>query len=156
MHWAPWTRYCLSCQDAQRRPMAPSPIGCRELVRLQSHRHIGREDAMLLVSRTEGRSCTVLSIDGRLSGRSIGVVEGFCDRAISTGRQVRLILHDVTTVDQAGNAMLCRLVARGVHLRGNGTGASHPAKALDRTGTEPLNCSLDAGKPGGGRTRRTV
>jgi hypothetical protein len=84
---------------------------------------------MVLVSRTEGRSWTVLSIDGRLSGHSIGVVEGLCDRAISTGRQVRLILHDVTTVDQAGNAMLRRLVGRGVRLRGNDTGASYHAKA---------------------------
>jgi ABC-type transporter Mla MlaB component len=110
---------------------------------------------MLLVSRTEGRSCTVLSIDGRLSSDSIGVVEGFCARAISTGRQVRLILHDVTEVDQAGNAMLCRLVARGVRLRGNDRCTSYPAKALDRTGTEPLNAALD-GKHGSGGRRRTL
>jgi hypothetical protein len=109
---------------------------------------------MLLVSRTEGRSCTVLSIDGRLSSNSIGVVEGFCDRAISGGRQVRLILHDVTTVDQAGNALLRRLAVRGVRLRGNDAYTSDPVKALDRTGRQPLNSSTD-GNPGGGEMTRT-
>src|SRR5271157_5608684 len=110
-------------------------------MRRQSATAHWRRFAMLLVSKTVGPSCTVLSIDGRLSADSIGVVEGFCARALSTGSQVRLIMHDVTTVDQAGDAMLGRLVARGVHLRSIYTPTSYLVNSSGRTDTEPLNSS---------------
>ena len=105
---------------------------------------------MFRVSTTEERSCTVLTIDGRLSGDDLEVVEECCGQAISTGKAVQVLLRDVTMVDQAGRALLCRLAAKGVRLRGSGLYTSYLVKALDQPGTAPFG----AGTAGGDRTKR--
>jgi ABC-type transporter Mla MlaB component len=94
---------------------------------------------MFRVSKAEELSRTVVTIDGQLSGDTIAVVETCCDQAMSAGKAVHLFLRDVSTVDQAGRAMLCRLAARGVRLLAGGIYTSYLVKALNPSGTEPLN-----------------
>jgi ABC-type transporter Mla MlaB component len=86
---------------------------------------------MFLVSKAEEPSRTVITVDGQLAGDSIAVVETCCDLAISTGRAVHLFLRDVSTVDQAGRALLCRLAARGVRLLARGVYTSYLVRALN-------------------------
>jgi ABC-type transporter Mla MlaB component len=73
----------------------------------------------------------IVTIDGQLAGDSIAIVETCCDQAISTGKAVHLFLRDVSTVDQAGRALLCRLAARGVRLLGRGVYTSYLVGALN-------------------------
>jgi ABC-type transporter Mla MlaB component len=94
---------------------------------------------MFRVSKAEEPLRMIVTIDGQLSGDSIAVVETCCDQAISTGKPVHLFLRDVSTVDQAGRALLCRLAARGVRLLGSGVYTSYLVQALNPGGMGPLN-----------------
>lgn len=88
---------------------------------------------MFRVSKAEERSRTIITLDGQLSGDYIEVVETCCDQAISTGKPVHLLLRDVSTVDQAGRALLGRLAAKGVCLLANGVYTSYLVQALTPT-----------------------
>jgi ABC-type transporter Mla MlaB component len=107
---------------------------------------------MFRVSKADERSRTIVTIDGQLSGDYIEVVETCCDQAISTGKPVQLFLRDVSTVDQAGHALLCRLAAKGVRLLARGVYTSYLVRMLNPAGTEPLNSSIVAGRPSGEAT----
>ena len=85
---------------------------------------------MFLVSKAEEPSLTIITVDGQLAGDSIAVVETCCDLAISTGKAVHLFLRDVSTVDEAGRTLLCRLAARGVRLLARGVYTSYLVRAL--------------------------
>jgi ABC-type transporter Mla MlaB component len=89
---------------------------------------------MLRVSTRNERSRTVLVVEGRLSEDYVQVVEACCNEAISTGAIVHLHLRHVSTVDGAGRALLLRLAAKGVRLRGSGVYTSHLIRELTRTG----------------------
>ena len=86
---------------------------------------------MFRASKIEEPSRTIITIDGQLSCDTIAVVESCCDQAISAGKAVHLFLRDVSTVDQAGRALLCRLAARGVRLLGRGVYTSYLVGALN-------------------------
>ena len=103
---------------------------------------------MFRVSKAEERLSTIVTIDGELSGDRIEVVETSCDQALSTGKPVHLFLRDVSTVDQAGRALLCRLAAKGVHLLASGVYTSYLVRALNPSGKESLSSS-NAGGAGG-------
>lgn len=111
---------------------------------------------MFRVSKAEERSHTIVTVDGQLSSDYIEVVETCCDQAISTGKAVHFFLRDVTTVDQAGRALLCRLAAKGVRLLASGVYTSYLVQAVSPAGTEPLTSSMVAGTPGGEATRRKI
>ncbi len=85
---------------------------------------------MILVTQTEERSRTLVTIDGQLSGESIAVVETCCSQAETKGKPVELFLRDVTTVDQPGHSLLRRLASRGVRLVGNGVYTSYLVRAI--------------------------
>lgn len=89
---------------------------------------------MLRVSKIEGRSRTIITVDGQLSGDYIEVVETCCDQVLSTGKPVRVFLRDVSTIDQAGRALLCRLAARGVRVLASGVYTSCIVRALRPAG----------------------
>lgn len=72
----------------------------------------------------------MVTIDGQLSGDSIAVVETCCNQAKSNGKPVQLFLRDVTTVDQAGQMLLSRLVAKGVRLIARGVYTSYLVQSL--------------------------
>jgi hypothetical protein len=90
---------------------------------------------MFRVSKTEGRSCMIVTIDGQLAGDDIEVVETCCDEAMSRGKPIQLFLRDVSTVDQAGRELLCRLAAKGIRLLASGVYTSYLVRAL--TGEAP-------------------
>ena len=96
---------------------------------------------MFRVSRAEEPSHTIVTIDGQLSSDTIEVVESCCDQAISIGKPVRLFLRDVSTVDRAGRALLCRLAAKGVRLLASGVYTSYLVRTLTLAGKEPPNSS---------------
>jgi hypothetical protein len=85
---------------------------------------------MFRVSKAEERSRTIVTIDGQLAGDSIEVVKTCCDQAISTGKPVDLFLRDVSTIDQAGRALLRLLAASGVRLLASGVYTSYIVQAL--------------------------
>ncbi len=85
---------------------------------------------MFRITKAEDRSKTILTIDGQLSGDSVAAVESCCNQAGSDGRPVQLYLRDVTSVDQAGQKLLGRLAAKGVHLAASGVYTSYLVQAL--------------------------
>jgi len=89
---------------------------------------------MIRVTKTEKRSRTVVTIDGQLSGDSVGVVETCCNQAKSNGKPVQLFLRDVTTVDQEGRSLLSRLAAGGVHMSAVGIYTCYLVEALTSRG----------------------
>lgn len=96
---------------------------------------------MFRVNKAEKRSRTIVTIDGELSGDYVEIVATCCDQAISVGKPVHLFLRDVSTVDQAGRALLCRLAAKGVRLHGSGVYTAYLVRALNPAGGESLKSS---------------
>jgi len=80
---------------------------------------------MIRVMTADEPACTKITVDGQLSGDSIGPVEVCCAQAISKGKPVRLFLRDVSTIDEGGRALLCRLAAKGVALSASGIYSSY-------------------------------
>jgi hypothetical protein len=85
---------------------------------------------MIRVWRTEEPLRTTVTIDGQLSAESVAVVEACCNQAESGGKPVRLFLHDVTSVDEAGRMLLSRLSGKGVRLAASGVYTSYLVKTL--------------------------
>ena len=75
---------------------------------------------MFRLEETHGRLRTVISIDGRLAGEYVPLVERACLRALEAGRKIEVFLRQVTAVDEAGRDLLRRLAQRGVELRALG------------------------------------
>ena len=111
---------------------------------------------MFRAGKVEGRSRTIVTIDGQLSGDYIEAVETCCDQAMCRGKPVHLFLRDVSTVDQAGRALLCRLAAKGVRLLASGVYTSYLVRALSPAGTEPRSSFTVAGRPSAEATRRKL
>ena len=68
---------------------------------------------------------TRLTFDGEISSECIESLEKCCEEALKDGRPVDLILRDIIGVDEAGQALLRRLAARGVCLFANGVYVSY-------------------------------
>ncbi len=85
---------------------------------------------MIRVMKTEECSRTTITIDGQLSGDSIGLVETCCRQAATNGRPVQLFLRDVTSVDRAGQTLLSRLAAKGIQLSASGVYTSYLVQSL--------------------------
>ena len=89
---------------------------------------------MIRVTQTEQESCTVVTVDGYLSGDGVPVVEDCCSHAQSAGKPVHLFLRDVATVDSAGKLLLRRLASEGVRLLASGVYTSYLVQALTLDG----------------------
>lgn len=72
-------------------------------------------------------------IEGKLAGEYVGVADACCSQALGRGKRLLVLLRDVTTIDDAGRDLLCRLAARGVRLRGSGVYTSYLIRKLTRT-----------------------
>ena len=94
---------------------------------------------MFRITKAEERTRTTLTIDGQLSADSTATVETCCDQARSNGRPVQLYLRDVTTVDQAGQKLLRRLAAKGVHLLASGVYTSYLVQASTSADNDSQN-----------------
>jgi hypothetical protein len=68
---------------------------------------------------------TRLTFDGEISTECIESLEMCCEEALKDGKPVDLSLRDITGVDEAGEALLRRLAARGVCLFANGVYVSY-------------------------------
>ena len=86
---------------------------------------------MIRVTKTEEESRTLITIDGRLAGESVTIVETCCSQAELTRTPICLYLHDVTTVDQSGMTLLRRLASKGVHLLGRDLYTSYLVEDLN-------------------------
>jgi ABC-type transporter Mla MlaB component len=87
---------------------------------------------MIRVTKTEETSRTLITIDGQLSGESIGAVDTCCSQADLDRKPVYLFLRDVTTVDQAGITLLRHWASKGVHLLARGVYTSYLVEALSK------------------------
>jgi len=110
---------------------------------------------MFRITKAEERSKTILTIDGQLSGESIATVETCCNQACSDGKPVQLYLRDVTSVDQAGQNLLSRLAAKGVHLAASGVYTSYLVQALT-CGAEATRDSLPGNNGTANKAGRTT
>jgi ABC-type transporter Mla MlaB component len=108
---------------------------------------------MFWLSKAEEQSRTIITVDGQLSVETIEVIESCCDQAVPNGKPVHLFLRDVSTVDQAGRTLLCRLAARGVRLFGSGVYTSYLVQTANPPKTQ-LNSSIAAGRPARDAKRR--
>jgi ABC-type transporter Mla MlaB component len=98
---------------------------------------------MIRIMKTEERSRTVITIDGQLSRESVKAIEARCSQAASNRKPVYLILRDVTTVDQAGTMLCCRLAAKGIRLLASGTYTSYVVQTLASDGAAAQVSSAD-------------
>jgi hypothetical protein len=73
---------------------------------------------------------TIVIIDGELLSGSIKAVEACCNEALSKGKPVQLLLHDVSIIDQGGRELLCRMAAMGIELKATGVYTSYVVDAL--------------------------
>ena len=80
---------------------------------------------MFRLDKELGEVRTRLTFDGELSTECTGSLERCCEEAFRDGRPIDLVLRDVTGVDEAGQALLRRLAARGVCLFANGVYVSY-------------------------------
>ena len=87
---------------------------------------------MILVTKTEEQSRTLITVDGQLSGESIAAVDTCCSQADLDRRPVYLFLRDVTTVDQAGITLLRHWASKGIHLLARGVYTSYLIESLGR------------------------
>jgi hypothetical protein len=62
---------------------------------------------MFSVTTSEVGKRTILTIDGQLSGDYIEVVEICCNQAESEGKPIDVFLHNASTIDESGRALLC-------------------------------------------------
>jgi hypothetical protein len=85
---------------------------------------------MIRVTKSEKRERTIITIDGRLSGDYIEVVEICCLQAASEGKPIDVFLHDVSTIDESGRALLTRLAAKGIRLFATGMYTSYVVRDL--------------------------
>jgi hypothetical protein len=80
---------------------------------------------MFRICKAEEPSRMIVTIDGHLSGDYVGAVELWCEQAASGGKPVHLFLRDVSTIDEAGRALLRRLSAKGIRMVASGVYASY-------------------------------
>ena len=82
------------------------------------------------MSQNKDRFGTVVSIDGQLVGDYVHVAEDCCSQALAGGKPVRVVLRDVSAIDEAGRDLLRRLAEKGVRLLASGVYTSHLVKCL--------------------------
>ena len=77
-----------------------------------------------IMTATQPKVITI-TVDGDLSGEYVGAVENCMKQAMAQGRATCLFLRDVSSIDESGQALLCRLAARRVRLRAAGVYSSY-------------------------------
>jgi hypothetical protein len=85
---------------------------------------------MIRVTKSEQGDRTIITIDGRLAGENLEVVELFCNQTLSEGKPLYIFLRDVLTIDEAGRVLLSRLAAKGVRLLASGMYTSYIVQTL--------------------------
>jgi hypothetical protein len=110
---------------------------------------------MIRVTKSEEGERTIITLEGQLSGDYIEVVEICCNQAVSKGKPIDVLLHDVLTIDESGRALLTRLAAKGIRLLATGIYTSYIVRVLMSVGTRtPISPSAAAGASGEGTSRK--
>ena len=99
---------------------------------------------MIRIMTADEPDAITITVDGKLSDQSVDPVEGCCTQALSQGKPVRLFLHDVSSIDEQGRAMLQRLAAVGVDLSARGIYSSYIVQEIQSAG---LNKRLNGNLP---------
>lgn len=85
---------------------------------------------MIRIMTADEPALTMITVDGRLAGDSIEVVETTCDQARSNGKPTWLFLRDVSAIGEDGQALLRRLAMKGVHLKASGIYTSYIVQSI--------------------------
>jgi predicted nucleic acid-binding Zn ribbon protein len=85
---------------------------------------------MIRIMTANEPALTMITVDGQLAGDDIPAVETICDQARSKGKPVQLFLRDVSVIGEDGQALLRRLVAKGVHLKASGIYTSYVVQSI--------------------------
>jgi len=80
---------------------------------------------MIRVFTTNEPNAITLTIDGQLVGEYVEAVETSTNEAIGEKKPVRLILRDVSHIDERGQTLLALLAAKGVQLSASGVYSSY-------------------------------
>ena len=79
----------------------------------------GDQGMIRIMTATEPKAFTI-TVDGRLAGEYVEVLDTSVNQAIVHGRPVHLFLRDVSSIDESGRALLGRLAMKGVQLSAAG------------------------------------
>jgi hypothetical protein len=85
---------------------------------------------MIRILTADEPASTTITVDGQLSGECVQPVETCCYQAILRKKPVHLFLRDVSTIDEAGRALLRRLAAKGVGLKAAGLYSSYVVEGI--------------------------
>ena len=77
-----------------------------------------------IMTATEPTLITI-TVDGEFSGEYADTVETCVKQASAQRKAIRLVLREVSSIDDRGRVLLRRLAARGVHLRASGIYSSY-------------------------------
>ncbi len=72
-----------------------------------------------IITATEPQAIK-MTVDGRLAGEYVEVLDASVKEAMARGKPVRLFLRDVSGIDECARALLGRLATKGVHLSAAG------------------------------------
>ena len=89
---------------------------------------------MIRIMTAEEPESTTITVDGKLSGEGVDLVEACCIQALSKGMAVRLHLRDVAAIDEHGRTTLRHLAAKGVDLTADGVYSSYVVDGIQSAG----------------------
>lgn len=87
---------------------------------------------MIRILTTEAAEATTITVDGQLSGDSVEAVETCSREAIGQGRPVHLFLREISTIDECGRALLCRLAEKRLRLSAAGIYSAYIVAGIRR------------------------
>jgi ABC-type transporter Mla MlaB component len=73
-----------------------------------------------------------IAIDGQLISEYVAEIEASIRESMEQYKAVDLFLRNVSHIDEAGHALLCRLAAQGVQLRAAGLYSSYVVTQVQR------------------------
>ena len=76
------------------------------------------------------RPRTTLVIDGQLCSDGVNTVEACCYEEIAKGKPVQILLRDLTSIDEAGKALLRRMAEKGIELLASGVYTSYVVEMI--------------------------
>ena len=92
----------------------------------------GERTSMFRITRADHATNSVLTLEGDLAGDCVEAVERCCCQAITRGVPVNLVLKEVSNIDIPGRALLEKLPAMGVRLRGAGVYTAYLLRSIRR------------------------
>ena len=85
---------------------------------------------MIRIMTADEPALTTITVDGQLAGDNIQAVETICNQARSNRKPIRLFLRDVPVIGDDGQALLRRLVTKGVRLKASGVYTSYVVRSI--------------------------